>query len=180
MIKDAKSKPFFPRKSSVGLELLLAGLLSVLFGAVLVGADYSAFFSCNCGSLLEYYGGYVLVYAGLAAVPLGLLVLFGRDRRLLLCCFLFPLIAAFFLAPVVPTSAPDFVIGEYASSCLGHPFHAENIPIYVSVSYIALHPRTDIAGQYGLVYVPGGVPPYRNESMVFFPPLGENQIGCYG
>lgn len=163
-----------------GTILLLFGITILTVGPIMVGAVYSEAHACQsaCNNSVlvpEYYGGMALAYVGTVAVPLGLVLLIAvSNRKALLGVLGLFLLLFVFLAPVVQTSVPDFVIGEYANSCWG-VFGLGPLPwsgISASISFILLH------REYGLVYVPAGMPPLHNSSLVFFPPVGEKPLMC--
>lgn len=82
--------------------------------------------------------------------------------------------AAFiFLAPVIPTSLPREYVYGYYGACIGGPHSFDPVQVYVSISY-SLIPAPNhvvVAGNWGLVYVPQGIPGMHNGSLIFFPPI---------
>lgn len=98
------------------------------------------------------------------------MVIFLKNKKVL-AVIIVAVFLLFFLAPVIRTVIPGFVLAGYDNACAGRGYESQ---VYVSISYILFHPSDSVWGQFGLVYTPAGVPQVHNGSMMFFPPLGMN------
>lgn len=81
-------------------------------------------------------------------------------------------VIVFFFAPIVPMNVANLLIRSYTGDCYGVHSRSALTQVYVSPSY-RLIPAPDhitYGGNWGVVYLPNGIPP-DNHSVAYFPPI---------